>query len=88
MKCLIDLYVLFLVKLKTGISNEFLSILSHQPLYCGSISDKELFIKSHLMDVLEPNDIVMADKGFQIEQELQIIGHKLKYPKFLKYYSV
>ncbi|GBO36022.1 hypothetical protein AVEN_95874-1 [Araneus ventricosus] len=54
------------------------------PLYCGSISDKELFIKSQLMDLLEPNDVVMADKGFQIEQELQKISCKLKCPKFLK----
>ncbi|GBN38593.1 hypothetical protein AVEN_110877-1 [Araneus ventricosus] len=53
------------------------------PLYCGSISDKELFIKSQLMDLLEPNDVVMADKGFQIEQEFQKISCKLKYPKFL-----
>ncbi|GBM40480.1 hypothetical protein AVEN_28638-1 [Araneus ventricosus] len=43
------------------------------PLYCGSISGKELFIKSQLMDMLEPNDVAMADKGFQIEQELQKI---------------
>ncbi|KAF8789403.1 hypothetical protein HNY73_007343 [Argiope bruennichi] len=54
------------------------------PLYCGSISDKELFIKSHLMDMLEPNDAVMADKGFQIEQELLKIRCKLKCPKFLR----
>ncbi|GBO20669.1 hypothetical protein AVEN_79851-1 [Araneus ventricosus] len=40
-------------------------------IYCGSISDKELFIKSQLMDLLEPNDVVMADKGFQIEQGFQ-----------------
>ncbi|KAF8785786.1 hypothetical protein HNY73_011291 [Argiope bruennichi] len=31
------------------------------PLYCGSIFDMELFTKSHLMDVLEPNDVMMAD---------------------------
>ncbi|GBN81687.1 hypothetical protein AVEN_266735-1 [Araneus ventricosus] len=54
------------------------------PLYCGSISDKELFIKSQLMDLLEPNDVVMADKGFQIEQEFKKISCKLKYPNFLK----
>ncbi|GBN70389.1 hypothetical protein AVEN_55136-1 [Araneus ventricosus] len=53
------------------------------PLYCGSISYKELFIKSQLMDLLEPNDVVMADKGFQIEQDLQKISCKLKCPKFL-----
>ncbi|GBM70437.1 hypothetical protein AVEN_154431-1, partial [Araneus ventricosus] len=50
-------------------TNSFISL-----LYCGSISDKELFIKSQLKDLLEPNDVVMADKGFQIEQELQKIS--------------
>ncbi|GFR05605.1 uncharacterized protein TNCT_449921 [Trichonephila clavata] len=30
----------------------------------GSIPDKELVIGSKLMDRLEPNDVVMADKGF------------------------
>ncbi|GFT98493.1 uncharacterized protein TNCV_3951631 [Trichonephila clavipes] len=33
-------------------------------LFTGSISDKEGFIRSKLMDRLEPNDVVMADKGF------------------------
>ncbi|GFT33173.1 hypothetical protein TNCV_4598661 [Trichonephila clavipes] len=33
-------------------------------LFTGSISDKEVFIRSKLMDRLEPNDVVMADKGF------------------------
>ncbi|GFW90736.1 uncharacterized protein TNCV_2417331 [Trichonephila clavipes] len=128
----IDRYFLFLVKLRTGISNEFLAILfgisdstvwrdfnfvtdvlyeklklqdvfpskdqkpsspmeqqmtfSHyknantfkgmigitpngaisfiSELFTGSISDKEVFIRSKLMDRLEPNDVVMADKGF------------------------
>ncbi|GFQ95678.1 uncharacterized protein TNCT_556991 [Trichonephila clavata] len=43
-------------------------------LYSGSISDKELFIRSKLMDRLERNDVVMADKGFLISKELEEIG--------------
>ncbi|GFX55599.1 uncharacterized protein TNCV_268871 [Trichonephila clavipes] len=39
-------------------------------LHCGSISDKELFLQSKLMDLFEPNDVVMADKDFLIEAEL------------------
>ncbi|GFU09730.1 uncharacterized protein NPIL_353331, partial [Nephila pilipes] len=54
------------------------------PLYCGSISDKQLFLKSKLMDRLEPNDVVMADKGFLISEELESIGCKLQCPIFLK----
>ncbi|GBL92029.1 hypothetical protein AVEN_102584-1 [Araneus ventricosus] len=53
-------------------------------LYCSSLSDKELFIKSQLVDLLEPNAVVMADKGSQTEQELQKISCKLKCLKFLK----
>ncbi|GFT63945.1 uncharacterized protein NPIL_42211 [Nephila pilipes] len=53
------------------------------PQHCGSISDKQLFIKSKLVDRLEPND-VMADKGFLIAEELESIGCKLQCPIFLK----
>ncbi|GFU33620.1 DUF1758 domain-containing protein [Nephila pilipes] len=54
------------------------------PLYCGIISDKQLFIKSKLMDRLEPNDVVMADKAFLIAEELESIGCKLQCSIFLK----
>ncbi|GFT35139.1 uncharacterized protein TNCV_352751 [Trichonephila clavipes] len=50
----------------------------------GSISDKEGFIRSKLMDRLEPNDVVMADKGFLIANELEKIGCKLYRPIFLE----
>ncbi|GFU04260.1 uncharacterized protein NPIL_334031 [Nephila pilipes] len=51
------------------------------PLYCGSISDKQLFIKSNLMNRLEP-DYVMADRGFLIA-EFESISYKLQCPIFL-----
>ena len=35
-------------------------------LYDGSISDHELTVKSGLLDLLEPGDSVMPDKGFTI----------------------
>ncbi|GFY76146.1 uncharacterized protein TNIN_447611 [Trichonephila inaurata madagascariensis] len=53
-------------------------------LHCGRISDKEIFLRSKPMDLLEPNDVVMADKGFVIEKELDKICFKLKSPLFLK----
>ncbi|GFS94051.1 uncharacterized protein TNCV_1810721 [Trichonephila clavipes] len=40
-------------------------------LRCCSISDKELYLGSKLMDLLEPNDVVMADKD---KAELDKIG--------------
>ncbi|GFU83068.1 hypothetical protein TNCV_65381 [Trichonephila clavipes] len=36
------------------------------------------------MDLLEPNDVVMADKGFFIENELASMGCKLQCPAFLR----
>ncbi|GFT53825.1 DDE Tnp4 domain-containing protein [Trichonephila clavipes] len=53
-------------------------------LHCGRVSDKKLFLRSKPMDLLEPNDVVMADKGFLIKAELDKIGCKLKIPLFLK----
>ncbi|GFS41628.1 uncharacterized protein TNIN_232741 [Trichonephila inaurata madagascariensis] len=53
-------------------------------LFTGSISDKEVFIRIKLMDRLEPNDVVMADKGFLIANELEKIGCKLYRPIFLE----
>ncbi|GFS54067.1 THAP-type domain-containing protein [Nephila pilipes] len=37
-----------------------------------------------LKGMIEPNDVVMADKGFFIAEELKSIGCKLQCPKFLK----
>ena len=38
-------------------------------LYTGSISDKELTKMSHVIDYLDPGDDVMADKGFDIQDD-------------------
>ncbi len=35
-------------------------------LYGGSISDKEIVEKSHFIDLLDHNDLLMADPGFEI----------------------
>ena len=40
-------------------------------LYTGSISDKELTKCCGILDLLERNDGVMADKGFNIEDLLR-----------------
>ncbi|KFM62878.1 THAP domain-containing protein 2, partial [Stegodyphus mimosarum] len=53
-------------------------------LWCGSISDKALFLKSQLLDLLEEGDLVLADKGFTINSELSKKGCQLKIPHFLK----
>lgn len=49
----------------------------------GAKSDKDVFIQSGIMDFLVKDDLVMADRGFLIEEELNTIGAKLNIPPFL-----
>ena len=53
-------------------------------LYPGSISDKEITVKSGLLNHLQQGDEVMADKGFLIQDELASVGAVLTMPAFLK----
>lgn len=53
-------------------------------LYAGSISDKELTRSSGILDMLEPGDSVMADHGFDIQEDLALLGVRLNIPPFLK----
>ncbi|KAK3725309.1 hypothetical protein QZH41_002598 [Actinostola sp. cb2023] len=50
----------------------------------GSPSDKEITIKSNFLDILTPGDAVMADKGFNVQDELASVGATLVIPHFLK----
>ncbi len=36
-------------------------------LYGGSISDREIVEKSHFIDLLDHDDLIMADRGFEIQ---------------------
>lgn len=53
-------------------------------LYTGGISDKEITRCSGILDLLEPGDSVMADKGFDIEDLLKDKGVELNIPPFLE----
>ena len=53
-------------------------------LYPGSTSDKEIVKKSGLLELLQPGDEIMADKGFLIQDELASVGATLTLPAFLK----
>ena len=53
-------------------------------LYPGSISDKELTRRCDILDLLEPGDSVMADRGFDIEEDLALRGVRLNIPPFLR----
>ena len=52
-------------------------------LYGGSISDTELTQKSGLMAKLQYGDVIMADRGFNIQEMLAIKGVKVNLPPFM-----
>lgn len=53
-------------------------------VYPGSISDKDLTIRSGILNLLEAQDSVMADHGFDIQDDLTLIGVRLNIPPFLR----
>ncbi len=57
------------------------TFISH--LFCGSMSDIAITKLSGLLDLLEPGDMVMADKGFNIGKLLEGKGVDLNLPPFL-----
>ena len=54
--------------------------------YPGSISDKEIVVKSGFLNpnLWEQGDIAMADRGFLIKDYLKPLGVGLEIPNFLK----
>ena len=53
-------------------------------LYTGSISDKELTKRSKVIDCLDPGDDVMADEGFDIQDDFAAKRVTANIPSFLK----
>lgn len=52
--------------------------------YEGAISDRDIVIQSQFIDQLNPNDMVLADRGFLIEDLVAEQGARLNIPPFLK----
>ena len=53
-------------------------------LYSGSVSDKEIVRECGFLDFLEPADVVMADKGFNIQDLLALREVRLVAPPMLR----
>ena len=53
-------------------------------LYTGAISYKEITRCSGILDLYEPDDSVMADKGFEIEDLLKEKNVALNLPSFFQ----
>lgn len=51
-------------------------------VYEGSISDKKIVQESKVLDFLEKNDVILADRGFTIAEMCQAKGAKLVIPPF------
>lgn len=52
-------------------------------LYTGSISDREIVVRSGFLDSFDDKDLVMADKGFTIDDLMLPLGVHVKLPPFL-----
>lgn len=52
-------------------------------LYTGSISVREIVVRSGFLDSFDDKDLVMADKGFTIDDLMLPLGVQVKLPPFL-----
>ena len=59
------------------------AITSISDTFDGSVSDKELFVKSGVMEHIKEGEAIMVDKGFLILDLLQGTGIELIRPPFL-----
>ena len=53
-------------------------------LYAGSLSDQALTRDCGILELIEPGDSIMADKGSDIGYDVALRGAKLNIPPFLK----
>ena len=71
------------IKFLTGITPEgSVSFLSRA--YCGRISDKHITDHSGFLEKILPSDIVLADRGFDIQESVGLKGAEVKSPSFTK----
>ena len=54
------------------------------PLFCGRKSDKHIVLQRGYLDHIQRGDLVLADRGFLIEEKMAIRGAKLVTSAFMK----
>lgn len=52
--------------------------------WTGRVSDKVITQKCGFLDHIEYGDVVLADRGFNIQDDLAVIGARLEIPSFTK----
>ncbi|XP_071124261.1 uncharacterized protein [Mytilus edulis] len=62
--------------------NTYKALIGIAPLYGGAASDKFIINDCGILDYIEPDDNVMADRGFEIADELSRKGASLDIPPF------
>ena len=50
----------------------------------GRVSDKILTKESNFLNLLEPGDVVLADRGFTVAEDIALFGAKLEIPAFTR----
>ena len=53
-------------------------------MWGGRVSDKVLTQKSGFLDLVEPGDTILADRGFNVSEDLRLHGAKLEIPAFTR----
>jgi len=70
-------------KMLVGIDGDGTIIFSSR-VYAGRTSDKKLFMHCGVLNELKKGDLVMADRGFDIEKHLESFEIEVTIPDFLK----
>ena len=50
----------------------------------GNVSDTEIFSESGILKHIEPQDVILADKGFNVQDPLNPLQAKVKIAAFLQ----
>jgi len=50
----------------------------------GRVSDKQITQECGFLDLIDPGDVILADRGFNIADDLAIRGAKLEIPSFTR----